>query len=82
MIARAEFREPAKHLEIAQSAGRIFDIRFQMIDRALKLRVPLVSQLYDIAAEVGTRVADLAEKRVIAREQAAVEQTDRQFRIG
>ena len=81
VIARAQFREPAEHLEIAESAGRIFDIGLQMIDGALEFCVPLVGQLHDVAAEVGTRVANLTEQRFVAREQTAIEQTDRQLGI-
>jgi hypothetical protein len=52
-----------------------------MINGAVKFCVPLVSQLNDVAAEVGTRVANLAKERVVARQQTAIEETYRQFGI-
>ena len=45
VIARTELRQPAQHLKIAQSAGRVFDVGLKMVDGALELRVALVGEL-------------------------------------
>ena len=81
VIARPQLRQPAQHLQIAQSARRVFDVRFQMINRVLKARVPFMRQLHDIAAQIGPRIADLPEQRFVARQQPPVEQADRKFGI-
>ena len=61
LISGAKLREPAQHLQIAQSARRVFDVRFEVINRFLELGVALVSELHDVAAEFGTGIADLTE---------------------
>jgi hypothetical protein len=81
VISRPQLRQPAQHLQVAQPARRVFHIRFQMINRVLKFRVPLVCELDDVLPQIGTRIANLPEQRLVAREQSPVEQTHRQFGV-
>src|SRR6185312_15730176 len=81
LVPRPELREPAQHLEIAQTAGRVLDVGFEMVNRAVELRVTLLGELDDIAPEFRARIAHLAEEFLISGEQAAIKQADGQFGI-
>ena len=76
--------EPPYRLEIAQSAGCVLDIRLEMIDRVLILRVASLGQFRELPGHrCGTLVRESPEAfvqplkhRRIAGHQAAVQQAD------
>src|SRR5260370_12868211 len=54
-IQLAQFSEPADQVQIAQAAGRFFQVRRQMIKGVLKLSVPGTRQVAQMAAQ-GSRL--------------------------
>ena len=69
--------EESQSPQLAQAAGRVFDVRFQMIDRPLKLQVPLFRHARNIFAQLRARIANLPEQRLVASQKAPVEQAHR-----
>src|SRR5688572_28193713 len=76
-------------MEVAHAARRLFDVRLEMIDRAVIFRVARDRELTQMshellpvtAKELGQTLGELFVKRVIANEKALIEEADTQLDV-
>ena len=87
--AVAQLSEPADQLVIAQAAGRLLDVRLQVVERGGVLGVAVARQLREIAHQGVAVAVDEARQAVgqpgverpVAGEKALIQQADVQFDI-
>ena len=88
--AIAQLTEPADQLVVAQTAGRVLDVRLEMVERAGVLGMAVARELRQIAYqgvaigvdEARQAVGQPGVERAVAREKALIEQADVEFRVG
>src|SRR5262245_28296352 len=69
VLLRLDRQQPARGLQIAQAAGRVFDVRLQMVDRALKFRAAALGKARDLlrdgSALLGKESGETLVQRVV-----------------
>ena len=80
-------RDPAHRRQIAQRAGRVLDVRFELIERRVEERVPLVDERVQraddvrVGAGVMERRLEAVEQREVARDRPRVDQRHQELRV-